>query len=85
MRSVAGVLRGRDWWGSKLPPLLGLALVQVLRHDLEPGRALLLVVSVLFVTGASVGAWGHVLNDACEGHRCSDELRCTRIADVKDH
>jgi len=61
--AVAEAIRGANWWSSKLPPLFGLAFLQILRHDVEPGRAMLLLGSVLVVTGGSVGAWGHVLND----------------------
>ncbi len=61
--AVAHAVRGANWWSSKLPPLFGLAFLQVLRHDVEPARAMLLLGSVLVVTGGSVGAWGHVLND----------------------
>jgi len=43
--------------------LFGLAFVQILLCDIDPPRAFLLLASVLVVTGGSVGAYGHVLND----------------------
>lgn len=61
--AVAYTLRGANWWSSKLPPLFGLAFLQILRHEVDPWRAMVLLGSVLVVTGGSVGAWGHVLND----------------------
>lgn len=62
-RSALRAVRGANWWASKLPPLFGLACIQILRHPLEPLPALALLGGVLLVTGGAVGAWGHVLND----------------------
>ncbi len=63
-KSLRGAIRADNWWGSKLPPLFALAFAQILLNDIDPGRAIVLLIAVLIVTGGSVGAYGHVINDA---------------------
>jgi 4-hydroxybenzoate polyprenyltransferase len=58
------LMRAENWWGSKLPPLFGVAFAEILLLEMPPGEAFLLLVCVLVVTGGSTGAYGHVVNDA---------------------
>lgn len=80
---AVGALRGGNWWYSKLPPLFGVAFVQIALLDLDPGRAMLYLLGVLIVTGGAVGAWGHVLNDAYDiaaDRRAGRTNRMARLA-----
>lgn len=64
MVSPARLVRASNWWSSKLPPLIGVALAAAVVFDRPFGRTAAVITGVILVTGGAVGAWGHVLNDA---------------------
>src|SRR5262249_22393065 len=56
------LVRFGDWWHSKIPPLLAVAYVQMLRLELGLGTASVLLGCYL-CSIACVAAYGHVIND----------------------
>jgi len=73
---LARLFRVRDWWSSKLPPLLGFAYLLLAGPpavDAAPGTATL---ALFLATAVATAAWGHFLNDFADavpdarlGHR----------------
>jgi 4-hydroxybenzoate polyprenyltransferase len=61
--SPARIVRAGNWWASKLPPLIGLALALAVLFELTFGRTVEVILAVILITGGSVGAYGHLLND----------------------
>lgn len=56
-------VRPGNWWFSKIPPLLAVVCLDILRAGAAPSNALLLLGCYLWSIGA-VAAYGHVINDA---------------------
>jgi 4-hydroxybenzoate polyprenyltransferase/SAM-dependent methyltransferase len=54
--------RPGNWFVSKLPPLLAIAYIDILRFSIAPGEAARLLVSALFSI-CCVAIYGHVVND----------------------
>ncbi|HWE72429.1 MAG TPA: UbiA family prenyltransferase [Stellaceae bacterium] len=54
--------RPENWWFSKIPPLLGVAYLEILKIGGESGPAVLLLGCYLFSI-SNVAAYGHVIND----------------------
>ena len=65
LSAVSGLVRGSNWWYSKIPPLLAVAYAEIALQRLAPGVALS-GVAALLVSACCVAAYGHVLNDICD-------------------
>lgn len=60
--SISTLVRRADWWGAMVGPLLAVALLQVLRHDLTPRIALVRLAALVW-SAAALAAYGYVVND----------------------
>jgi 4-hydroxybenzoate polyprenyltransferase len=81
--SPARIVRAGNWWASKLPPLIGLALALAVVFPLSFERTVEVIVAVILVTGGAVGAYGHLLNDAFDleaDRRAGRPNRLSRVA-----
>lgn len=65
LSAVSGLVRGSNWWYSKIPPLLAVAYAEIALQRLGPGVALSRIAALL-VSACCVAAYGHVLNDICD-------------------
>lgn len=61
-QSLKKAFRFEDWWFSKIPPLLAVALFLLLPGDLPLAESLLTIFCV-FVSIICVAAYGYILND----------------------
>jgi UbiA prenyltransferase family len=59
------LVRFGNWWAQKLPPLLFVAYVELIRRQASP-RASLATIGVLLLCVSCVAAYGHVVNDWCD-------------------
>src|SRR5260370_9577719 len=68
MRDIARSFRATgpgDWWFSKIPPVLAVAYLDILRLGTDPVLGALLL-GCFLCSIAMVAAYGHVINDACD-------------------
>ncbi len=63
--TASALVRGSNWWYSKIPPLLAVAYAEIALQRLGPGVALS-GVAALLVSACCIAAYGHVLNDICD-------------------
>jgi 4-hydroxybenzoate polyprenyltransferase len=63
--SLARIVRARDWWGYKIPPLLGVAYVLVHVGEL-PFRTGALAIALFFLFLIATASFGYFLNDLCD-------------------
>ena len=59
------LVRARDWWDYKLPPLLAIAYSLVLAGEVPFGIAIAAIVAFTVFLGATAG-FGYFLNDLCD-------------------
>jgi hypothetical protein len=60
--SVIRLVRGSNWWYSKIPPLLAVAYATLLWQTPPPGMAIAAILGLLLCLCA-LAAYGHVVND----------------------
>jgi hypothetical protein len=68
MRALARSFRATrpgNWWFSKIPPLLAVAYLDILRLGTDPVLGALLL-GCFLCSIAMVAGYGHVINDACD-------------------
>lgn len=65
LAALPALVRGSNWWYSKIPPLLAVAYAEIALQRLAPGIAIGRVAALL-VSACCVAAYGHVLNDICD-------------------
>jgi 4-hydroxybenzoate polyprenyltransferase len=63
--SLARIVRARDWWGYKIPPLLGVAYVLVHVGEV-PFRTGAQAIAVFFLFLIATASFGYFLNDLCD-------------------
>ncbi len=64
MRTL-GVVRFGNWWPHKIPPLLLVAYVELIRRHASLGESVAVICILLFCVSC-VAAYGHVVNDWCD-------------------
>jgi 4-hydroxybenzoate polyprenyltransferase len=62
---LAGIVRAKDWWAYKIPPLLGVAYVLVLVGEV-PFRTGAWALAVFLVFLVATASFGYFLNDLCD-------------------
>lgn len=65
LSAISSLVRGSNWWYSKIPPLLAIAYAEIALQRLAPGAAIGRVAALL-ASACCVAAYGHVLNDICD-------------------
>jgi len=59
------LVRFGNWWSHKIPPLLLVVYIELVRRHASPGAAVA-GIGVLIVCVSCVAAYGHVVNDWCD-------------------
>ena len=67
MTRLGDVLRVRNWWFSKIPPLVAIVYLEILRLDIGGQKAISLLVAFLWSV-MCVASYGHVINDIFDVH-----------------
>ncbi|HEY4439763.1 MAG TPA: UbiA family prenyltransferase [Candidatus Elarobacter sp.] len=65
MRRALALVRFGNWWAHKLPPLLLVVYVELIRRHASLGAAAA-AIGVLLLCVSCVAAYGHVVNDWCD-------------------
>jgi hypothetical protein len=60
-----GVVRFGNWWAHKIPPLLLVVYIELIRRHASLGASLA-AICVLLCSVSCVAAYGHVVNDWCD-------------------
>ncbi len=63
MSGAIRTLRTQKWWSSKMPPLLGVAGLAILRSQISAPDAYARIVAALFGSGIAAAGFAYVIND----------------------
>ena len=67
MTRLGDALRVRNWWFSKIPPLVAIVYLEILGLDIGGLKAISLLVAFLWSV-MCVASYGHVINDIFDVH-----------------
>lgn len=62
-RGLPSLVRARDWWSFKLPPLLAVAYLLLARPEPAPLFPAFAALALFLVSGVASAAFGHLVND----------------------